>query len=84
MQSIMQNEQDREQTDYTMTVGSHVGNLFLGLFVGLLVMFFDRRRNLEQLPQPPHNAAGSWLRSSLIFGGVLLLIVLFIVLLMGP
>jgi len=84
MQTMMRSEQESEQTQPTMMGGSHVGNLFFGLFLGLLLLIFDRRHNLDQLPPQPHKArSGGW-RSFLIFCGVLLVILLLIVLWVGP
>jgi len=81
MQTILLSEQDSEQIQPTMSVGGHVGNLFLGLFLGLLVLILDRRRGVEQLPQQQTNR---WARSTLFLVGAILVILLIIVFLIGP
>lgn len=81
MQTILLSEQDSEQIQSATSVSKHVDNLFLGLFLGLLVMILDRRRGGDQLP---HRQRGTWWRSTLLFGGSIGLILLVILLLMGP
>ena len=81
MQTILISEQDPEQISSTMSVGGHVGNLFLGLFLGLLVLLLDRRRGLEQLPSQQTNR---WVRSTLLLVGAVLAILLIIAFLIGP
>lgn len=81
MQTILLSEQDSEQIQPMMGVGGHVGNLFLGLFLGVLVLLLDRRRGLEKLPPQQTNR---WVRSTLLLVGAVLAILLIIFFLIGP
>lgn len=84
MQTIILNEQESEPMRPAMTVGNHVGNLFLGLLFGLLLMLFDRRHATEWQPDQPQERHGSWQRPLLIFIGVVLFLFLMVMLLIGP
>jgi TRAP-type C4-dicarboxylate transport system permease large subunit len=81
MQTILVSQQEPEQSSSTLGVGGHVGNLFLGLFLGLLVLLLDRRRGLEK--QPSHQP-NRWARTLLFWGGALFTLLLTIVFLIGP
>lgn len=57
MQTILLSEQDSEQRHAEMSMGSHVGNLFVGLLLGLFLIFLDRRNQqlTTQSPREPRN-----------------------------
>jgi hypothetical protein len=60
MQPIILSEQDSDLRQAEMSAGSHVGNLFVGLLLGLFLFFLDRRNQqlATQLPSEPR----SWRR----------------------
>lgn len=58
MQTILLSEQDSEQRHAEMSTGSHVGNLFVGLLLGLFLLFLDRRN--QQLAAPLPKQPRSW------------------------
>jgi|688.fasta_scaffold94381_3 hypothetical protein len=60
MQPIILSEQDSDLRQAEMSAGSPVGNLFVGLLLGLFLLFLDRRNQqlTTQLPSEPR----SWRR----------------------
>jgi hypothetical protein len=82
MQTILLSEQDSEQRHAEMSTGSHVGNLFVGVLLGLCLIFLDQRnqRLAAQLPREPR----SWRRSLLTY--LVLAVALFVLvnLVVGP
>ncbi|MCE7987960.1 MAG: hypothetical protein DYG89_42895 [Caldilinea sp. CFX5] len=60
MQPILLSEQDSDQRHAEMSMGSHVGNLFVGLLLGLFLIFLERRN--QQLATQPPRAPRSWRR----------------------
>lgn len=60
MQPSLLSEQDREQRHAEMSTGSHVGNLFVGLLLGLFLLFLERRN--QQLASQPPREPRSWRR----------------------
>ncbi len=82
MQPILLSDQDSDQRHAEMSAGSHVGNLFVGLLLGLFLLFLDRRS--QQLATQPPKEPRSWRR--LFFTGLWLAAALFVLvnLVMGP
>ena len=60
MQPILLSEQDSEQRHAEMSAGSPVGNLFVGLLLGLFLIFLDRRN--QQLTTQSPSEPRSWRR----------------------
>jgi tetrahydromethanopterin S-methyltransferase subunit G len=84
MQTIRHNEQESEVPRRALSVGRHMGNLLLGLLLGLLLVIFDRRQNIDPQRYQPLERRGGRQRPLLFFLGILLFLSLIVVLLIGP
>jgi len=82
MQPILLSEQDSEQRYAEMSAGSHVGNLFVGVLLGLFLLFLHRRS--QQLAIQPPREPRSWRR--ILLTGLWLAAALFVLfnLVVGP
>lgn len=79
MQTIIISEPEREETMPQLGIGGHVGNLFFGLLLGLLVLIFDRQHNST----PAHAQGSRGLRPVFQWVGILLFFAL-IIYMIGP
>lgn len=84
MQTIMINEQDVEQIRPVMSVNEHVGNLFVGLLVGLMLMLFDRGQRTASMSVAQPKPAARRGRRLLFLLGTGLLLFLLVLWIQGP
>lgn len=82
--SVLVSEEEFEPIR-TISGSEHVGNLFLGIFVGLLVMLFTRCSQATHavatlLPSPKHRGRNLLLR----LGAIFVILLLMKVILLGP
>jgi hypothetical protein len=82
MQTFKLSEQDSDQRQSQMSVGNHVGNLWVGILLGLWLMLLDRRNQRPGVSHPKQ--ARSWQQTGLLYLGIGLALFVIANLLMGP